>query len=197
MKPTDWITKPYMGASKTTRIQDAGRTSQSRRRFFRGDHSIFRSGPVLKGLCLVLLGLLPAGCNSYQLRGVVVEGAVSAIMIVDKTDPRLADGDGLPMAVIDVALDPDRLSREPLPRGISNVDGSFAIPVDKPGAGYLEYDVRVLVRRSGYNTAVQDLRIPGPNKRLLVTLVNGEDHYRPEPENVLDETLRMGEPFMR
>ncbi len=147
-------------------------------------------------VCAVMLWGL-AGCNPYQMRGVVVEGAASAIRVVDKDDPRLRDGAGLPMAVINVAIDPDRLSRKQMPRTLSEVDGTFAVPIDEPGAGYLEYDLRIVVRRNGYNTATQDLRLPGPGQRLLVTLVNGKDRYKPEPPNLRDETLKMGEPYMQ
>lgn len=138
-----------------------------------------------------------AGCGAYQMRGVVIEGATSAIQIVDEDDPRLHSGYGLPMATIDVTLDPDRLSRKHLPRGISQVDGSFAIPIDEHGAGYLDYQVRVVVRRAGHDTALRDLRVPGPHRWLLVTLVNGEDQYKPDPPDVMDETLKMGEPYLR
>jgi len=151
------------------------------------------AGPLLGAV--ILCGL--AGCNPYSMRGVVVEGAASAIRVVDKDDPRLGEGYGLPMATIDVAIDPDRLSRKQLPPALSEVDGTFAVPVDEPGAGYLEYDLRVVVRREGYNTATRDLRLPGPGQRLLVTMVSGEDTYQPEPPDLKDETLKMGEPYIK
>jgi len=145
----------------------------------------------------VCLSLAMAGCGGYQMRGVVIQGAASKVLIVDEDDPRLTQGYGVPMATIDVVLDPDRLSRKPMPREVSDVDGRFAVTVDEPGAGYLEYDARIVVRRSGHDTAVKDLRIPGPHQRLLVTLVNGEDHFQPDPPDVMEETLKMGEPYMR
>lgn len=146
-------------------------------------------------LCAVMLSGL-AGCTQYQMRGVVVEGAVSDILVVNEDDPRLREGVGLPVAAIDAVLDPDRLSRKPLPRAISDIDGTFAVMVDEPGAGYLDYIVRVVVRRAGHNTAIQDLRVPGPKQWLLVTLVNGEDTYKPQAPDIMDETLKMGEPYM-
>lgn len=137
------------------------------------------------------------GCSPYQLQGIVIEGAASNMQIVEKDDPRLTRGNGIPMGSIEVTLDPDRLSRKDLQRALSNIDGTFAVPVDEPGAGFLEYDARVIVRRAGYNTATQDIRLPGPDQRLLVTLVNGEDTYKPEPPDLMDETLEMGEPYMQ
>ncbi len=149
-----------------------------------------------KLMCFVMLSGL-AGCSQYQMRGVVIEGAVSAIRVVDEDDPRLTQEPGLPLAVIEVTLDPDRLSRKHFPRTLSDVDGTFAVTIDEPGAGYLEYAVRVVVRRTGHNSAIQDLQVPGPKQRLLVTLVNGEDKYKPEPPDIMDETLKMGEPYMQ
>lgn len=136
------------------------------------------------------------GCGRYSMRGVVVEGAASMIRVVDAKDPRLSRGYGLPLATIEATLDADRLSRKPLPREVSEVDGTFAVPVDEAGAGFLEYDIRMVVRRPGYNTAIADLRVPGPNQRLLVTLAKGDDSYKEDPPDVLDETLKMGEPYM-
>ncbi len=153
-------------------------------------HNVCKPMLMLAALCLV-------GCHSYQLQGVVIEGPSSTVLVVDETDPRLSEGDALPMASVDIVIDPDKLSRKSLPRGISDVDGRFSVPVDEPGAGFLEYDIRVLIRRSGFNSAVQDLRIPGPNKRLLITLVNGEDLYQPDPQDIVEETLEMSEPYLR
>lgn len=148
-------------------------------------------------LVICLASLLVLGCGQYQMRGVVVEGVASMIRVVHEDDPRLLEGYGLPLAVIESTLDADRISRKQLPRGISDVDGTFGVPVDETGAGYLDYYVRVIVRKVGYDTAVQDLRVPGPGERLLITLSRGEDNYTPEPPNVLEETLEMGEPYMR
>ena len=73
----------------------------------------------------------------------------------------------------------------------------IADDVDEPGAGYLDYYVRMVVRKVGYNTAVEDFRVPGPNQRVLVTLARGVDTYVPEEKDVLDETLEMSEPYLR
>ncbi len=148
-------------------------------------------------LVVCLASVLLLGCSQYQMRGVVVEGAVSMIRVVDKDDPRLLEGYGLPLAMIESTLDADRLSRKPLPRELSDVDGTFGVPVNETGAGYLDYYVRVIVRKAGYDTAVEDLRLPGAKQRLLVTLARGKDHYKPEPPDLMDETLEMGEPYMR
>jgi hypothetical protein len=159
-------------------------------------HLTNRVRPIGLAVILVLMFAL-SGCSGYQMRGVVVEGARSTVMVVDEDDPRLTQGHAVPLATIEVTLDPDRLSRKDMPPETSDVDGRFAVTVDEPGAGYLEYEARILVRRAGHDTAVKDLRIPGPRQRLLVTLVNGEDKYEPKPPDVLEETMKMGEPYMR
>lgn len=146
-------------------------------------------------VCVLSAGL--CGCEQYQMRGVVVEGAVSTIRVVKDDDPRLLEGYALPMATIDATLDAERLSRKQLPRGISDVDGTFGVPVDEAGAGYLNYYARVIVRRAGYDTAMENVRVPGPGQRLLVTLARGEDRYKPEEPDVLSETLEMSKPYMR
>ena len=148
-------------------------------------------------LAVCVLSLLACGCGQYQMQGVVVEGSVSAIRVVEQDDPRLLEGYGLPLATVEATLDADRLSRKMLPRGFSDVDGTFSVPVEETGAGYLDYYVRVIVRKVGYDTAVTDLRIPGPKQLLLVTLARGQDTYEPEAPDMLDETIKMSEPYMR
>jgi hypothetical protein len=151
-----------------------------------------------RGLLVVCLAsAVLCGCGRYQMRGVVVEGAISTIRVMDENDPRLLEAYGLPLATIEATLDAERLSRKQLPRGISDVDGTFVVPVDEPGAGYLDYYVRVIVQKAGYDTAVQNLRVPGPKQRLLVTLSRGADRYKPDAPDLMDETLKMGEPYMR
>jgi len=157
------------------------------------------NGPMrlITALCGLLLFAGLNGCEAYRMQGVVVEGAMSTMTVVSKDDPRLTQGNGIPMATIEVTLDPDRLSRKDMQRELSDVNGRFAVPVDEPGAGFLEYDVRIIIQRNGYNTATRDIRLPGSDQRLLVTLVNGEDTYQPEPPDLIDETLEMGEPYMQ
>lgn len=155
----------------------------------------YRRGFGLLVVCMASVVLL--GCGQYQMRGVVVEGAVSMIRVVDEDDPRLQEGYGLPLATVESTLDADRLSRKQLPREYSDVDGTFGVPVNETGAGYLDYYVRVIVSKAGYDTAIEDLRVPGPKQRLLVTLMRGKDRYKPDPPSIMDETLKMGEPYMR
>ena len=76
------------------------------------------------------------------------------------------------------------------------MDGTFSVPVDEAGAGYLEYDARIIVRKLGYDSAIQDIRIPGPHQRVLVTLGRGDDQYQPPKPGILDETLEMSKPYM-
>ena len=148
-------------------------------------------------LTVCVMSLLLGGCAVYEMQGVVLEGTVSTIRIVDADDPRLLEGYSLPLATVETTMDAERLSRQPLPRDVSDADGTFAVPVDEPGAGYLDYYVRMVVRKVGYDTAVEDFRVPGPNQRVLVTLARGQDTYVPEAKDVLEETLERGEPYLR
>jgi len=125
-----------------------------------------------------------------------MEGAVSRVLIVDEEDPRLGDGYALPLVVIEATLDADRLSRKDLPTAFTEVDGTFALPVDETGAGYLDYYARIIVRKNGFNTLVDDIRIPAPDKRLLITLARGGDRYVPDPKDLMEETLEISEPYI-
>ena len=143
----------------------------------------------------VLLALMLTGCAGYGLRGRVVEGPVSAVHIVPADDPRLAEPP-ITGASVHLTVDADRLSAKPAGAGHSDADGDFHVPVDAFGAGFLEHDVEVLVRAQGHAPAQRVIRLPGRDRRVLVTLAPGEDAVSPRPGQLLDETLRMSEPYM-
>lgn len=142
-------------------------------------------------ITLCAAALLLGGCGGYTLRGKVIDGPASQILVVDKDDPRLGYI-GIGGATVQVTVDPESLGRTRLPGHPAADDGSFDIPIDQPGAGLLEYDVGVVVRHEGHDSAVKTLRLPGGNKRLLVFLARGPDSYRPT-----DDPLREAEPFLR
>lgn len=167
------------------------------RKHQRGGHA-FPTPPVMRMICM--LAVLPAalfagGCASYQLQGKVVEGVESSVQVVAADDPRL-DEPGVPSARLTLTLDPDRLSAKPLGDGMSRGDGTFALPVDEFGAGWMEHDVGVVAQRSGYQPAMHTFRLPGGSRRLLVTLAPGDDRLPKRRGDLLDETMRLGEPYM-
>jgi len=147
---------------------------------------------------LLLLLLLPACAAGYEMRGRVIEGSISTIVVVNKNDPRLGEqAFGLGGAAIDATLDPQRLNRQHLPRGVSQLNGEFAIPVSAAGAGFLEYDVEVLAQLPGHAPAIGSFRLPGGSKRVLVILAPGAGEAKSRQDRMLEQTLEMGEPYMK
>ncbi len=151
-------------------------------------------GPRLTGLLVCLL--LMTACSGYQLRGKVVEGSYSAVTLVDADDPRLAQP-GLSGATVTSILDPREMGQKRLPTATTTGGGEFTVPVGEPGAGLLQYTVQVVGRKGGYQSAEETFALPGRGKRVLITLQQGRDTYTPQPGEVLEETIRMGQPYMR
>lgn len=157
---------------------------------------------MIKTRFLVALVLCPwlllTGCSGYQLRGKVVDGPTSMVMVVDEHDPRLNQA-GLEGASVEVTVDPRSLGRKRLPAVTSEGDGSFAVPIGEVGAGFLQYDVRVLARLAGRQSAEDEMALPGGDKRLLIILAPGQDTYQPTggADDFLNETLEMSRPYLR
>ena len=139
---------------------------------------------------LLLAGLV--GCSSYAMQGRVVRGDSSSVEVVSKDDPRL-DAPPLGRATLEAVLDPRHLNRRRLPVVTSDDTGRFAVPIDATGAGFLDYDVRVLARREDHTPAEAIVPLPGSNKRVLVTLAPGEDASGGLGEDPLEESLRYHE----
>ncbi|MFW6059288.1 MAG: hypothetical protein ACODAQ_03855 [Phycisphaeraceae bacterium] len=146
-------------------------------------------------LALALLIAPLAGCSAYQLRGKAVEGATSAIFIVDADDPRL-ERPGVAGANLYLILDPQRLSTKRLDPQATGADGAFAIRIGEFGAGVLEYEAQLEARASGFRGVAERFDLPGRDKRVLIVLEQGSANAAPRGESFLDETLRMGEPYM-
>lgn len=138
-------------------------------------------------LLAALFATLPA-CSAYNLQGKVIDGPASQITIVDAGDPRL-DQPGLAGASIETMLDPNSLARKALPAQASGGDGTFAIPVDEIGAGFLEYEAGFIVQRPGYQTAHAVVPVPGADKRVLVILHRGTDRFV-RPDDPLGDSQR-------
>jgi len=154
------------------------------------------------------------GCGGYELRGKVIDGPYQTIEVVSADDPRLKTL-GIPRARVQVTIDPDIPKSNPEPVVETDGEGGFAVPISAAGAGMLEYDVEVLVRREGMAPVIRRFPLPGSGKRLLVTAPLGEDDYLPEPDalrdtmrdadryldkggrDLIDETLRDAEPYLR
>lgn len=130
-------------------------------------------------LVVALLGLFAlglVGCGEpYQLRGKVISGDYSAVMVVPADDPRF-EGEGIAGARLHLQRDPGRPNRITLNEDFSQSDGSFAVEVDKFGAGWAEMDVGLFVRRRGYAPAFSSFNLPWESFRVLVVMTPGRDH---------------------
>ena len=149
-----------------------------------------------RGVLVAATLLSLAGCGSYKLQGVVLEGDSPRVEIVDKNDPRLEQF-GVAAARLTVELDPQRLSPEMIGRGQSDGDGRFSLPIDEPGAGLLMMDVRLRVSREDFGSLQQDFELPGRGKRLVITLKPGKDDPSTGDDNLLRDTLREAAPYLR
>ncbi len=148
---------------------------------------------------LALIGLAVIGltaCAPYQLRGRVVEGSRPGVEVVSPSDPRLAREFGVADAELRLTLDPDRLSREVVGRGVSGSDGSFALGVDAPGAGVLIHEVELTAQREGFAPTAGRFELPGKNKRVLVTVKAGKGRSVDE-RSFLEQTMEEAEPYLR
>lgn len=158
-----------------------------------------RRGRVLGLIACLALGLGLAGCSSPTLQGKVVEGVTPGVVVVDADDPML-DQPGLAGAMVDVTLDPGRMTAAEQGGGISDAQGRFSVPLSSFGVGMLEYDVQVRARLRGYAPVARTLPLPNlGRKRFLIVLSPGGDApaRHPQPSNLLEDTLKLSEPFLQ
>ncbi|MFA7236818.1 MAG: hypothetical protein WC058_08140 [Phycisphaeraceae bacterium] len=145
------------------------------------------------GLAMLLLILFAGGCQSYALRGRVVEGTRSQVLVVDADDPRLA-GPGAPAGIggasVSFMLDPERAGHKSLGGSFTDADGSFQYPVDEVGAGFLEYGLGVTARAAGKSPAQDSMPMPAGDKRLLIMLAPGRDNLPRESDNPMNDIER-------
>lgn len=142
-------------------------------------------------VCLGMALLALTGCQSYQLQGTVLPGNQSVVLVVAKDDPRLNQR-GLDGATLQMTIDPQSLSATMLPMDMTDPDGRFSIPVSQTGAGFLEYQLEVLCRAEGHAPAVRTLPLPAANKRLLIIMAAGADHYKGPSRDIVDQTIDLG-----
>ncbi|WP_145078445.1 hypothetical protein [Poriferisphaera corsica] len=148
---------------------------------------------------LAVLTFVATGCSQYQLAGRVIEGPNSYIAVVDQNDPRLNAhqyGGGVANTQISVTLDPNDM--RPIHEGTaySDLSGNFSLPINAQGAGFLMYEAQVTAIESGHMPTQQEFALPSASKRILVVLKSGEGKLSPKT-NLIEETLKMGEPYMR
>jgi len=152
---------------------------------------------MIAGLVPALTLAVSTGCAPYALRGVVVPGDTPSVQWVVPDDARLS-APGLASARVTVWLDPDRLSPEKIGEATTDGAGRFALPIHASGAGVLMMDVEVRGQRPpDHGSATGKLQLPRRGRRLLITLKPGPDHDPRPAGNLLDQTLRDAEPFLR
>jgi hypothetical protein len=145
---------------------------------------------AILALSLLLSSLLGACGEGYVLRGRVIESDSSFIAIVDPSDPRLSRP-GIPSAQLHLQMDPARANRETITRDVSGADGEVALRVDRFGAGWMEYDVGLFVRKPGFTPAQHFFRLPPRGKRVLIMMAPGRDQELGEDRDLsLDDFER-------
>jgi len=119
-----------------------------------------------KPCLLVCACVLFSGCGGYQLRGIVLDGRRPGIYIVEQDDPRLKEA-GIADASIQLTLDPNKLRPRKLGGTITRADGTFNVPIDAAGVGFLEYDIGMYVRAKGFAPVDSGaMALPPDNRRL-------------------------------
>lgn len=116
--------------------------------------------------------LFLAGCGGPMLEGKVVLGSMSGGELVAEGDPALSQP-GVAGASIVVIRDPGRPNAETVARGSSRADGTFRIPVDAFGAGWMSEEWQVIASKSGDATGEYRGSLPRSGDRLLFMLAPG------------------------
>ena len=148
-----------------------------------------------KSCVLVCACLFLSGCGGYQLRGIVLDGMRPGIYIVEQDDPRLKEP-GIANASIELTLDPNKLRPRALGGTITRADGTFSVPINAAGAGFLEYDIGLYVRSKGFSPLDSGaMALPPDSRRLLIVMVPGVDKARRSQGSLLEEIRRETKKF--
>ena len=132
--------------------------------------------PVLAAACLL------AGC-AYKLEGKVVEG-FGGYVVSDPQDPDCSKP-GVSGASVELVRDASTMNREVCGRATSRADGRFTIEVKGFGAGWMEEQWQLRVRRSGYENVFGEVDLPSSSdgRMLVVTMRRGKSAPFKEPES--------------
>lgn len=155
-----------------------------------------RAWPMISrpwSLLLLLALSAAAGCQSYTVRGRVIEGEISYVSIVSADEARLGEqGVGVPNVRVRLETDPERLRREIVGETVTDEEGYFSIPFARPGAGVLMYDIGVTAWKDGFTPATLTTRLPPSDRRMLIMLTPGPDDFRdPYKEDPMRQLDRM------
>jgi len=120
----------------------------------------------------LLTVLAAAGCGGPMIEGKVVLGSMSGAELVAEGDGALSQA-GLGGASILVIRDPGRPSATTVARSSSRADGTFRIPVDAFGAGWMSEEWQIVASKSGDATSEYRGPLPRSGDRLLFMLAPG------------------------
>lgn len=120
----------------------------------------------------LLTVLAAAGCGGPMIEGKVVLGSMSGAELVAEGDGALSQA-GLGGASILVIRDPGRPSATTVTRSSSRADGTFRIPVDAFGAGWMSEEWQIVASKSGDATSEYRGPLPRSGDRLLFMLAPG------------------------
>ena len=152
--------------------------------------AVRRTMPVCLFLLLLLSSLFLTGCSDVYLNGTVVAGREAGVEWADSDDPRFSKPP-VPDAMIEVTVDPQGMHPIHLSPVYSDDNGHFAVPMKEvTGAGILEYDMYIVVRATGYESAVQTVKPSLLQSKIIAELPAGADHYIKPGGDALDESLK-------
>lgn len=156
-----------------------------------------KSLTILSAILLLLAPMLVGCGGGYAIQGRVIRGPIATVLIVDRDDPRITESNpSAGSAVIEGIFEPNTPSeRQSLGRTVADGQGRFSIPVDAFGAGLLEYEAQLLVRREGHQAAIDTIDLPSRRKRVLITLPLGRDTVI-APERPIDGLRREVKPYI-
>lgn len=120
----------------------------------------------------LLTVLAAAGCGGPMIEGKVVLGSMSGAELVAEGDGALSQA-GLGGASILVIRDPGRPSATTVARSSSRADGSFRIPINEFGAGWMSEEWQIVASKSGDATSEYRGPLPRSGDRLLFMLAPG------------------------
>lgn len=153
---------------------------------------IDRREPRVSGVWLLALSLAWAGgCASGRIEGVVVRAERPGLTMLP-ADQRTDDLDVLPRAQVTMLVDPRSGRPERSGPVYTDDTGRFSIPVRAPGAGFLEYDLGVLVRVPGWGDFYDEIPFPSRRGIMVINVPRGQAGLlRPIPtSDDVDEMLR-------
>lgn len=143
-------------------------------------------------LMVAVLGL--GGCGAHQVRALVIEGSEPEVLVLSASDARF-NRPGVAGISVELTVDPASMSPKTVGAALSDSQGQVQVAVDQLGAGFLEYELGVMARATGYRTLWQTVKMPSSNKRLLIVMTPGKDRFQPN-QDVLHETYRMGQELL-